>query len=1025
MQQVRRLSLRWGGSVLAAACVFVLWCDGAAQAQEPKSPVGIDFSYAGYGAGAPLPWVAAVLRVAPTGGDDTELLQQALDRVAAMPLRADGFRGALLLSPGRFRVQGQLHLRASGVVLRGSGDGAQGTVIEATGRGRRSLIEVGADLLVTENGTLAMARAVRDDVPAGGMRLSLDSVDGLAAGDRVVVRRPSTQAWISAMGMSGLPGTFANQRLDWQPGSHDLVWDRTIVSIDAGTNSVTLDAPITTALETRYGGGTLAKVIDDVVPHNIGIERLTLESDYDHAQPKDEEHAWTAIALDHVQDAWVRFVRTRHFVSSAVRVNWRGRRITVEDVHSEAPVSEIAGYRRQAFLVDGQQVLVEHCTSEAGMNDFASGMLAGGPNVFFDDSATASIEASGAFEGWASGVLYEQVHVPAARLQLLYDFARAQGAGWTAANSVIWNSTAQSVDAIGPPGAPNFVVNSKDSLYRGQLRARLGREPAPDAPLRTEAVRALPRFRASDVVIRAEVQPQLKEIAIENGRFVVDGKVLWGPSQGEAWWRGDTSIYTAGKETGSSVTRFMPGVVAPGLTEDLQTMVERMVARHAVAIQVNPGLWYDHRRDAHNVERRANGDVWAPFFEVPWARSGQGVAWDGLSKFDLSRYNPYYFERERAFATEAAKAGIVVFYDLYNTHNVLEIGPHWIDYAWRPANNINDTGLPEPPPFKPHGRNDVGNAFYSVDYAPLRALHRAYILHTLDVMGDLPNVIFGVAYQYAGPLSFEQFFQDTVREWEQQHHRHIRIALTTSKQTTDAILSDPVRSKQIAVVDMRYWEYEPDGTLFAPKAGIDSAFREQISKAFPGYTDTPPPTTPEMVYREVREYRDRYPQVALMPMEEGTGRTAILMAGAASPSGLTSRPKAPTPTAQQQASGMYPTAAKGAAPNAQAEVPAGSGRVVDAFIEQYLAGSLMKMSPQDGWVDDPEHTWVLAGGAAEPVLIDSLQGDAIALRQALPSQRYSALWFDPETGRTLAAEMVSGRWPKPDSREWLLLLRPQ
>jgi hypothetical protein len=156
--------------------------------------------------------------------------------------------------------------------------------------------------------------------------------------------------------------------------------------------------------------------------------------------------------------------------------------------------------------------------------------------------------------------------------------------------------------------------------------------------------------------------------------------------------------------------------------------------------------------------RGTDGDVWAPFYEVPWARSGKDIAWDGLSKFDVSKYNPWYFEREREFATDASEAGLIIFYDLYNTHNVLEIGPHWIDYAWRPANNINDAGLPEPPPFKPHGRNDVGNEFYSTDYAPLRELHLAYMLHTFDELADLPNVIFGIAYQYAGPLSFEQFF---------------------------------------------------------------------------------------------------------------------------------------------------------------------------------------------------------------------------------------------------------------------------
>jgi hypothetical protein len=286
------------------------------------------------------------------------------------------------------------------------------------------------------------------------------SVAGLNVDDHVVVRRPSTDEWIGAIGMSGLPGRFANQRLEWQPGSHDLVWDRTITAINAQTSQVEIDAPVTTAMEQRYGGGTLARVSENTAPDHIGIESLALESSYDATRPKVEEHSWIAILLDHVEDAWVRDVTAQHFVSSAVRVNLRGRRVTVSDCRSEAPISEGGGYRRQSFLLYGQQVLVVRCHSEASMNDFTSGMLAGGPNVFLDCDGKASLEASGAFEGWASGVLYENVHVPNARPQLLYDFSRAPGAGWTAANFIIWNSTAQSVDTIGPPDARNFVVNS-------------------------------------------------------------------------------------------------------------------------------------------------------------------------------------------------------------------------------------------------------------------------------------------------------------------------------------------------------------------------------------------------------------------------------------------------------------------------------------------------------------------------------------------------------------------------------------
>lgn len=104
----------------------------------------------------------------------------------------------------------------------------------------------------------------------------------------------------------------------------------------------------------------------------------------------------------------------------------------------------------------------------------------------------------------------------------------------------------------------------------------------------------------------SEPAPLFYPVQIVNVRFVRGGEVVWEPSQTEAWWRGDTSLYTAALSTGSSVTRFMPGVTAPGKTEDLKKMVSRMKTRNTISIQVNPGLWYDHRRNAHTVERRAD-----------------------------------------------------------------------------------------------------------------------------------------------------------------------------------------------------------------------------------------------------------------------------------------------------------------------------------------------------------------------------------------------------------------------------------
>src|SRR5580698_1144131 len=154
--------VRWTATIILCLVLPALESPLRGQiATTVKSPVGIDFSFAGYGGdGGELPQVAAVLTVRPSGHDDTALIQGALDRIAQLPPAPNGFRGALLLSPGRFHIDGQLHMRASGVVLRGSG--REKSVLIAERQGRRSLIETGG---VADPAT-GKTRAVTEDAPA-------------------------------------------------------------------------------------------------------------------------------------------------------------------------------------------------------------------------------------------------------------------------------------------------------------------------------------------------------------------------------------------------------------------------------------------------------------------------------------------------------------------------------------------------------------------------------------------------------------------------------------------------------------------------------------------------------------------------------------------------------------------------------------------------------------------------------------------------------------------------------------------
>ena len=104
-----------------------------------------DFSNVGYmdgASGVPVGEVPVKMTLYPTpSGEDRTRIQGAIDQVCAMPLDANGFRGAVLLKNGTYRLNDgnipvlsdgmgyALRIWASGVVLRGEGQGADGTIL--------------------------------------------------------------------------------------------------------------------------------------------------------------------------------------------------------------------------------------------------------------------------------------------------------------------------------------------------------------------------------------------------------------------------------------------------------------------------------------------------------------------------------------------------------------------------------------------------------------------------------------------------------------------------------------------------------------------------------------------------------------------------------------------------------------------------------------------------------------------------------------------------------------------------------
>ena len=900
-------------------------------APKPKKEVYIpmDYSTCGYHASEKaIPAVPVSIFVAWQEGDCSALIQQAIDEVARQKPDQNGHRGCVLLGEGVFKISKAIRMTTSGVVLRGADK--QKTVILKTGADRGAAIYIEGRGSTTEGDPIAVTD---EKVAAGSKQLTLKSVKGLQVGSRINILRPSTTEWIASLKMNDFGGGL--DYTGWKATDIDITWDRIITAINGTT--ITIDAPITTTLSQKYGGATVVKTRHNGELTECGVENLTIDSEHATWNAKDEDHCWDGIFMNHVRDSWVRRVVFQHLAGSAVNLQKQTSRITIEDCLAHQPVSEIGGWRRQVYLTRGQQTLFQRCISRQGIHDFAAGYCAAGPNAFVQCEGEESLGFSGSIGSWAAGLLFDIVNIDGSDIRFANLEQFQFGTGWNTANSMLWQCTASTLYCYSPDtdnrcsghGCWGTLTGNGEwtssndhvtprSLFYAQLEKRLGKLPfepyilprptdASSSPTVEQAMKManesltqprltlemwqdsipfLPvdgsanhsRHALTDHQKHPQSTPTAKAYSIINGHLAVDGMLLTGNQYAIPWWSGRVKDNFVEHGAKPAITRFVPGREGLGWTDRIDSVVNYLSDQHYSLLYHNYGLWYDLRRTDHERIRRADGDVWAPFYEQPFSRSGEGTAWDGLSRYDLSKPNRWYWGRLNEFAQKAAQQNILLFNEHYFQHNILEAGAHWVDCPWRPVNNINHTDFPEPVPFAGDKRIFMAEQFYNEQNPVLRPLHKQYIRMCLEQMKDQPNVIHSISAEYTGPLHFTRFWLETIAEWEEETGQHPLIALSCTKDVQDSILADPKLRKVVDIIDIRYWHYNTK-ELWAPEGGRNLAPRQWMRKVKVGKTGF------EEAYRSVTEYRNRYPEkaVTFFSQQYPTYGWAILLAGGSLP----------------------------------------------------------------------------------------------------------------------------------------------
>ena len=147
---------------------------------------------------------------------------------------------------------------------------------------------------------------------------------------------------------------------------------------------------------------------------------------------------------------------------------------------------------------------------------------------------------------------------------------------------------------------------------------------------------------------------------------------------------------------------------------------------------------------------------------VPFLRTGPGNANDGRPKYDLTQFNPAFFQRLRAMCTAARKQGIYLQLILFDAW-MLKHSHLWKLHAYHRDNNIN--GVDGDPRNTGTGI-DGQDGFCSLDNPKALEAQKAYICRVVDAVNEFDHILFEIANENYYNEQWELRLCDFIHDYE-------------------------------------------------------------------------------------------------------------------------------------------------------------------------------------------------------------------------------------------------------------------
>lgn len=180
-------------------------------------------------------------------------------------------------------------------------------------------------------------------------------------------------------------------------------------------------------------------------------------------------------------------------------------------------------------------------------------------------------------------------------------------------------------------------------------------------------------------------------------------------------------------------------------------------------------------------DTRANGRLGKDFVHkaapLPWARTGPGRALDGKPRFDLTRFDPSYFNRLRTRVADAGRRGIYVSVMLFegwglmhgNRGRAAPAGWAWRSHPFHPDNNVNG--------IKIGAADDATAHVHRLGNQAVNDLQAAYIRKVVDTVNGFDNVLYEVINE-GGEKEWDWWVVQVIRDHQRTKPKQHPVGIT-------------------------------------------------------------------------------------------------------------------------------------------------------------------------------------------------------------------------------------------------------